>query len=268
MKRDVTQDSPVLFEVKDGVAIITLNRPAKLNSFNEAQHQALVRALDSVQSNPAVRCLLLTGAGRGFCAGQDLSDRNVAPGSAQVDLGETIGKYYNPLIKRLHDFDIPTICAVNGVAAGAGANLALAFDIVLAARSAKFVQVFSNIGLIPDSGGTYILPRNLGQARAMGLALLATPLPAQQAKDWGLIWDVYDDDGLYDAAFEMASKLAVRPTLGFKLTRKAIRQSFDNTLSEQLDLEQNWQQQAGFSQDYKEGVAAFMQKRKPSFKGK
>ena len=259
---------PILFEVKDGVGIITLNRPDKLNSFNEAQHDALVDALDKVEADPAIRCLLLTGAGRGFCAGQDLSDRNVAPGSAPVDLGQTIGKYYNPLIKRLHNSDIPTICAVNGVAAGAGANLALAFDIVLAARSAKFVQVFSNIGLIPDSGGTYILPRNLGQARAMGLALLAAPLKAEQAKEWGLIWDVYDDDALFDEAFNMAASLAGRPTLGFKLTRKAIRQSFDNTLDEQLALEQKWQQQAGFSEDYKEGVGAFMAKRKPVFKGK
>jgi 2-(1,2-epoxy-1,2-dihydrophenyl)acetyl-CoA isomerase len=261
-------EKPVLFEIKDGVGVITLNRPDKLNSFNEDQHKALKAALDIVETDPEIRCLLLTGAGRGFCAGQDLSDRNVAPGSAPVDLGETIGTYYNPLIKRLHNSEIPTICAVNGVAAGAGANLALAFDIVLAARSAKFVQVFSNIGLIPDSGGTYILPRNLGQARAMGLALLATPLKAEQAKEWGLIWDIVDDDNLFDEAFAMASSLAKRPTLGFKLTRKAIRQSFDNTLDEQLALEQKWQQQAGFSHDYKEGVGAFMAKRKPVFKGK
>ena len=260
-------EETVLFEAKDGVGIITLNRPDKLNSFNEVQHKALAKALDTVESDPSIRCLLLTGAGRGFCAGQDLSDRNVAPGSASVDLGETIGTYYNPLIKRLHNSDIPTICAVNGVAAGAGANLALAFDIVLAARSAKFVQVFSNIGLIPDSGGTYILPRNLGQARAMGLALLATPLKAEQAKEWGLIWDVHDDDILYGEAFKMAASLANRPTLGFKLTRKAIRQSFDNPLAKQLELEQKWQQQAGFSHDYKEGVSAFMSKRKPEFKG-
>ncbi len=262
------EEKPVLFEVKDGVGIITLNRPEKLNSFNEAQHHALVDAMEKVEADPEIRCLLLTGAGRGFCAGQDLSDRNVAPGSAPVDLGETIGKFYNPLIKRLHASDIPTICAVNGVAAGAGANLALAFDIVLAARSAKFVQVFSNIGLIPDSGGTYILPRNLGQARAMGLALLASPLKAEQAKEWGLIWDVFDDETLFAEAFKMAASLAERPTLGFKLTRKAIRQSFDNDLDEQLALEQKWQQQAGFSEDYKEGVGAFMAKRKPVFKGK
>lgn len=261
-------EKPIIFEVKGGVGIITLNRPDKLNSFNEAQHHALVDAMDKVEANPKIRCLLLTGAGRGFCAGQDLSDRNVAPGSAPVDLGETIGRFYNPLIKRLHNSDIPTICAVNGVAAGAGANLALAFDIVLAARSAKFVQVFSNIGLIPDSGGTYILPRNLGQARAMGLALLATPLKAEQAKEWGMIWDVYDDDILFGEAFKMAASLACRPTLGFELTRKAIRQSFDNDLESQLALEQKLQQQAGFSYDYKEGVGAFMAKRKPVFKGK
>ncbi|MBL4870745.1 MAG: 2-(1,2-epoxy-1,2-dihydrophenyl)acetyl-CoA isomerase [Robiginitomaculum sp.] len=261
-------DNPILFSVKEGVGIITLNRPEKLNSFNEAQHIALGEALDKVEADATIRCLLLTGAGRGFCAGQDLSDRNVAPGSAPVDLGETIGRFYNPLIKRLHRSNIPTICAVNGVAAGAGANLALAFDIVLAARSAKFVQVFSNIGLIPDSGGTYILPRNIGQARAMGLALLATPLKAETAKDWGLIWDVYDDELLFDEAFKMAASLAKRPTLGFELTRKAIRQSFDNDLDTQLAYEQKWQQQAGFSEDYKEGVGAFMAKRKPAFKGK
>ena len=258
----------IVFEVDKGVGIITLNRPDKLNSFNEAQHDALKSALDRVEADPKIRCLLLTGAGRGFCAGQDLSDRNVAPGSEPVDLGHTIGTYYNPLIKRLHNSDIPTICAVNGVAAGAGANLALAFDVVLAARSAKFVQVFSNIGLIPDSGGTYILPRNIGQARAMGLALLATPLPAEKAKEWGLIWDVFDDDVLFEEAFKMASQLAQRPTLGFALTRKAIRQSFDNDLNGQLSLEQKWQQQAGYSEDYKEGVGAFMAKRKPNFIGK
>ncbi|PHR61012.1 MAG: 2-(1,2-epoxy-1,2-dihydrophenyl)acetyl-CoA isomerase [Robiginitomaculum sp.] len=261
-------DAPVLFETKNGVALITLNRPDKLNSFNVAQHIRLREILDVVESDPSIRCLLLTGAGRGFCAGQDLSDRDVSPGSAPVDLGETIATYYTPLIKRLHNSKIPTICAVNGVAAGAGANLALACDIVLAAKSAKFVQVFSNIGLIPDSGGTYILPRNVGQARAMGLALLATPLKAEQAKDWGLIWDVCEDDTLMNDAFKMAVSLADRPTLGFALTRKLIRQSFDNDIDTQLENERAAQQKAGFSADYKEGVSAFMNKRKPVFQGK
>lgn len=259
---------PIIYETKDAVGIITLNRPDKLNAFNEEQHIALNNALDEVENNPDIRCLLLTGAGRGFCAGQDLSDRNVSPGSKPVDLGHTIGTFYNPLIKRLYNSEIPTICAVNGVAAGAGANLALAFDIVLAARSAKFVQVFSNIGLIPDSGGTYILPRNIGQARALGLALLASPLSAKEAKEWGLIWDVFDDEVLFEKAFEMATNLAKRPTFGFKLTRKAIRQSFDNNINEQLELERIYQRQAGASDDYKEGVSAFMEKRTPKFTGK
>lgn len=261
------EDAPILLERKNGVAIITLNRPDRLNSFNVAQHTALQDALTAIETDNSIRCLLLTGAGRGFCAGQDLADRNVAPGSAPVDLGTTIAEFYTPLITRLHESNIPTICAVNGVAAGAGANLALAFDIVLAARSAKFVQVFSNIGLIPDSGGTYILPRNIGQARAMGLALLAAPLMAEDAKDWGLIWDVVDDDKLFETALSMAESLAKRPTLGFKLTRKAIRQSFTNTLDEQLELEREYQQTAGFSNDYKEGVRAFMSKTKPEFTG-
>ena len=262
-----TNQSTILYEKKNGVAIVTLNRPDKLNSFNEKMHQALVLTLDMVDADESVRCLLLTGNGRGFCAGQDLGDRNVAPGSEKTDLGATVGTYYNPLITRLHNSKIPTVCAVNGVAAGAGANIALACDIVIAASSAKFVEVFSNIGLLPDSGGTYHLPRHIGLARALGLSLLATPLEAKKARKWGLIWDVCDREVLMGEAMKLADNLASKPPIGLALNRAAIRASFNNTIAEQLELERLSMQKAGFTDDYAEAVSAFMEKRKPTFTG-
>ncbi|MCF6220001.1 MAG: 2-(1,2-epoxy-1,2-dihydrophenyl)acetyl-CoA isomerase PaaG [Robiginitomaculum sp.] len=260
--------STILYEKQNAVAIVTLNRPDKLNSFNEKMHQALALTLDMIDEDDSVRCLLITGSGRGFCAGQDLGDRNVSPGAKKVDLGETIGKYYNPLIKRLHKSKIPTVCAVNGVAAGAGVNIALACDIVIAADTAKFVEVFSNIGLLPDSGGTYHLPRHVGLARALGLSLLAAPLKAEKAKDWGLIWDVCAPGDLMDEALQLAENLASKPPVGMALNRAAIRASFNNTINKQLELERLSMQKAGFTDDYAEAVSAFMEKRKPTFTGK
>ncbi len=261
------EQSTVLYEKIDDIAIITLNRPDKLNSFNEKMHQALDLTLNMVDADENVRCLLLSGAGRGFCAGQDLGDRNVNAGGEKTDLGKTVGTYYNPLIKRLHHSKVPTVCAVNGVAAGAGANIALACDIVIAASNAKFVEVFSNIGLLPDSGGTYHLPRHIGLARALGLSLLATPLAAKKAKKWGLIWEVCDPTDLMDEAMKLAKNLASKPPLGLVLNRTAIRASLNNTLDEQLELERVSMQQAGFTDDYTEAVSAFMEKRTPTFTG-
>ncbi len=258
----------ILYEKCGGVAIVTLNRPDKLNAFTDDMHQALVLTLNIIDKDDSVRCLLLTGAGRGFCAGQDLGDRNVAPGAKKTDLGETVGKYYNPLIKRLHNSKIPTVCAVNGVAAGAGANIALACDIVIAADKAKFVEVFANIGLLPDSGGTYHLPRHIGLARALGLSLLATPLPAEKAKDWGLIWEVCAADALMEEAMKLAESLAAKPPVGLALNRAALRASLGNSINQQLELERLSMQKCGFTNDYAEAASAFMEKRKPVFTGK
>jgi len=257
----------ILYEMNGGIAKITLSRPERLNSFNEDMHKALAAALDKVDADNSARVILLTGAGRGFCAGQDLGDRNVAPGAERPDLGQTIGTFYNPLIRRLAASDIPTVCAVNGVAAGAGANIALACDIVIAASTAKFVEVFANIGLLPDSGGTYHLPRHIGQARALGLSLLAEPILAKKAKKWGLIWDVCAPDDLSEKSMDIAKALAAKPKIGLALNRKAIRASFNNTLDEQLELERSSMRAAGRSDDYAEGVRAFMEKRKPKFTG-
>jgi 2-(1,2-epoxy-1,2-dihydrophenyl)acetyl-CoA isomerase len=212
--------------------------------------------------------VLLTGAGRGFCAGQDLSERNVSPQAAPIDLSVSLGSNYNPLVRRLRALPKPIVCAVNGVAAGAGANIALACDIVIAARSASFVQSFSKLGLVPDSGGTYFLPRLIGGARAMGLALLSERLSAEEAQRWGLIWKTVDDARLMDEAAAIARTLATGPTRGYGLIKKAMHASAGNSLDAQLDLERDLQREAGFSEDYREGVAAFLQKRKPSYKGK
>jgi 2-(1,2-epoxy-1,2-dihydrophenyl)acetyl-CoA isomerase len=258
----------VLLEITDGVATITLSRPDKLNAFNEAMHRELAQALDRVEADAAIRAVLLTGAGRGFCAGQDLGDRMVGEGDAPPDLGATLDRLYNPLIRRICRLERPVVCAVNGVAAGAGANLALHCDIVLAARSAQFIEPFCRLGLVPDAGGTYVLPRLVGAARARGLALLGEPLPAERAEAWGLIWRVVDDDRLLDEATALARHLATQATTGLGLIKRALFASATNSLDAQLDLERDLQREAGRTEDYREGVAAFMAKRPPRFRGR
>ncbi len=257
----------ILLDLALGVATITLNRPDKLNAFNEAMHAELGQALDRIEADGTVRAVLLTGAGRAFCAGQDLGDRVMGEGDAPPDLGDTLDRLYNPLVRRLHRLERPVIAAVNGVAAGAGANLALGCDLVLAARSARFIQAFCKLGLVPDSGGTYVLPRLVGAARAMGLALLGESLPAEQAAAWGLIWRVVDDDQLSGEAVKLARQLATQPTKGLGLIKRALNASAANTLDEQLDLERDLQKEAGRTEDYREGVRAFLDKRPPKFRG-
>jgi len=258
----------ILFDVEHGFARLTLNRPDRLNSFTVEMHGEVADALTRAERDDAIRALLLTGAGRGFCAGQDLSDRAVAPGADGLDLGESLENRYNPLIKRLVNLPKPVICAVNGVAAGAGANIAFAADIVLAAKSARFIQSFSNIGLVPDSGGTWILPRLAGHARALGLALTGEPLSAEKAESWGLIWRVVEDDQLKSESEKLASRLAMGPTRGLAAIKLAMRQSWQSDLGAQLDLERDLQRDLGRSADYKEGVAAFTEKRTPKFSGR
>ena len=258
----------VLVALEAGVLRVTLNRPEKLNAFNPQMHQELRAALQRAANEAEVRCVLLTGAGRAFSAGQDLSERDVSAGAAPIDLSVSLGSHYNPLVRRLRELPKPIVCAVNGVAAGAGANLALACDLVLAARSASFIQAFSRIGLVPDSGGTWFLPRLVGPARAMGLALLAGKLSAEDAAAWGLVWKVLDDAKLMEAALELSKTLAEGPTKGYGLTKKALNASFSNSLDAQLELERDLQREAGHSEDYREGVTAFKEKRAPRFKGK
>jgi 2-(1,2-epoxy-1,2-dihydrophenyl)acetyl-CoA isomerase len=259
--------SPILVSQEAGVLTVTLNRPDKLNAFNPDMHQLLRKALERARDEAEVRAVLLTGAGRGFCAGQDLSERNVSV-ETPLDLSVSLGSYYNPLVRRMRELPKPIVCAVNGVAAGAGANIALACDLVIAARSASFVQSFARLGLVPDSGGTWFLPRLLGSARATGLALLGDKLSAEQAEQWGLIWRVVEDDKLLKEAMELAQVLAEGPTKGYGLVKKALNAAWGNSLDAQLDLERDLQREAGLTHDYREGVAAFMQKRKPQYKGK
>ncbi|GAM99053.1 enoyl-CoA hydratase [alpha proteobacterium U9-1i] len=255
----------ILFDVASGVAKLTLNRPDRLNSFTVQMHDEIKQALDTMQG---ARVLVITGAGRGFCAGQDLSDRAVAPDAAKTpDLGESLEFRYNPLVRRITSLEMPVICAVNGVAAGAGANIAFAADIVIAAKSAKFIQSFANIGLIPDSGGTWSLPRLAGLPRALGLALTGEPLPAEKAEAWGLIWKCVEDADLAAATDALAVKFANAPTKGLAATKKLIRESGAYSLSEQLEQERDWQRALGKTDDYREGVAAFLEKRTPKFTG-
>ncbi len=256
----------IQFELSDGVAKLTLNRPERLNSFTVQMHQEVADALDQTQ-NGGGRCLLITGAGRGFCAGQDLSDRAVAPSGDAVDLGHSVDSYYNPLVRRLVNLPMPVIAAVNGVAAGAGANIALACDIVLAARSAKFIQSFAAIGLIPDTGGTWILPRLIGMQRAMGLALTGEPILADKAEAWGMIWKTFDDDELDAQATSMAERFAAGPTLGLAETKKRLRAAMLNDLDAELDAERDAMRMLGNTADYAEGVDAFANKRRPIFTG-
>ena len=255
------------FSITEGVAVLTLNRPDSLNSFNTQMHAEVRSALKEVKKDSSVRCLLLTGNGRGFCAGQDLSDRNVAPGAEAPNLGESIEKNYSPLLRTIRSLEMPVICAVNGVAAGAGANIAFACDIVLAAKSASFIQAFCKIGLVPDCGGTWSLPRLVGPARAMALSMLGDKISAEQAEQWGMIWKSVENDSLMDEAMAMAKHFATQPTKGLALIKRAIQASATNTFDEQLDLERDLQTLAGRTEDYREGVAAFMEKRQPVFKG-
>jgi 2-(1,2-epoxy-1,2-dihydrophenyl)acetyl-CoA isomerase len=258
----------ILFEINAGVARLTLNRPDRLNSFNVQMHQEVREALTQVAASKEARVLVFSGAGRGFCAGQDLGDRAVAPGGQGVDLGESIENYYKPLVLALRNLPLPVIGAINGVAAGAGANLALACDLVIATRSASFVQAFSKLGLVPDSGGTWFLPRLLGNARAMGLAMLGDKLSAEQAAQWGLIWRCVEDAEFKSTVDQLATQLAAAPTKGLARTKQAIYESWNQTLEQQLDLERDLQRELGRSQDYAEGVAAFTEKRTPKFTGR
>ena len=254
----------ILVERRAGYRRITLNRPERLNALNIEMAEALVAALAAAEADPACRALVLTGMGRGFCAGQDLNeivDMPVAESPALID-------HYNPLIRRLAASPLPIVCAVNGVAAGAGANLALTCDIVLAARSASFVQAFARIGLIPDCGGTWFLPRLVGIARARALALLAEPLPAETAADWGLIWRAIDDDRLLPEAEALAERLAAGPTVAYGLMKRAFNAAASNDLARQLDLERDLQSEAAAAPDHAEGVRAFLEKRPASFAGK
>ena len=257
----------VLVSQEAGVTRLTLNRPDKLNSFTRAMHAELREALTAARSDPACRAIVLTGAGRAFSAGQDLADTGAASGG-RMDAGKMLEEAYNPLIELMTTLEKPIIAAVNGVAAGAAANIALACDLVFAARSATFLQAFARIGLIPDAGGTWVLPRLVGPARARGLAMLAEPLPAAQAEAWGLIWKCVDDDKLEAEVSAVAAKLATAATYGLGLTKQAIAASSTNTLAQQLDLERDLQRLAGASPDAKEGITAFLEKRAPNYTGK
>lgn len=260
--------STILFDQADGVATITLNRPERLNAFTDDMHAEIRAALDDIEQDAEIRALLITGSGRGFCAGQDLAEPVMSHPGGEFDVGATLEQNYNPLLKRLRGLRMPVVCAVNGVAAGAGCNLALACDIVIAARSASFIQAFCRIALIPDAGGTYTLPRLVGTARAMGAALTGEPVDAERAAAWGMIWKCVDDDKLAGEARSLAGRLAGQATRALALTRQAIHASAGNDFDTQLALEATLQREAAHSADFREGVAAFMEKRAPRFSGR
>jgi 2-(1,2-epoxy-1,2-dihydrophenyl)acetyl-CoA isomerase len=260
-------DPSILVDCRTGYRVVTLNQPDRLNAFNEAMLLALRQAIDEAEGDVSCRALMITGAGRGFCAGQDLNDRIAKPGETVV-LGATQEAHYNPLVRKLRALPFPVVAAVNGAAAGAGCSIALACDIVLAARSASFVQAFARVGLVPDSGGSWFLPRLIGDARARALALLAEPLPAEKAEDWGLIWKCVDDTSLVAEAQKLCEHFASAPTQGLALIKRALNASASNTLDAQLDLERDLQRAASLTPDYAEGVRAFMEKRKPNFTGR
>lgn len=258
----------ISFTVDAGIARLTLNRPDKLNSFTGAMHAELRTALDQVQSDKNIRVLVLTGAGRAFCAGQDLADPDMQKIDGKMpDIGNLVEANYKPLILRLQNLRVPTIAAVNGIAAGAGASVALACDLVVASKSASFLQAFSKIGLIPDTGGTWFLPQRIGMARAMGLALLADKLPAEKAAEWGLIWSCVEDGEFAGAVDALAKQLSTAPTKALVRTRQAMHAAPGHTLEQQLSMEGGFMRELGWSPDYAEGVAAFMEKRAPKFTG-
>jgi 2-(1,2-epoxy-1,2-dihydrophenyl)acetyl-CoA isomerase len=257
----------ILFELENNIARLTLNRPDKLNSFNETMHLEVREALNQVKANGA-RVLLITGAGRAFCAGQDLSDRQTKPGESSVDLGESIEKYYAPLVRTLRALPLPVVAGVNGVAAGAGVSLALACDLVISTKSASFIQSFAKLGLIPDTGGTFFLPRLVGPARALGMAMLGDRLPAEQAAAWGLIWRCVEDEAFAGTVEQLVHTLANAPTKGLAYTKAAINKSAGNSLDQQLDLERDYMRELGYSNDFREGATAFLEKRPPKFTGR
>ena len=261
--------SLIQFDVRDGLARLTLNRPDKMNSFNADMHAEVRDALDSIQTNAAVRVLVITGAGRGFCAGQDLADAEVrfTPGETPPDLGDVVERHYKPLVMRLSQLRVPTIAAVNGIAAGAGASLALACDMVVATQSASFVLPFSNIGLIPYTGCSWHLPQRIGQARAMGLALTGKKLLATQAAEWGMIWEAVEDAAFATTVDTLAAKLSTMPTKALVRTRQAMQLANTHTFEEHLSYEGTLMRELGKSADYVEGVSAFLEKRAPKFTG-
>ncbi|MCB0309815.1 MAG: 2-(1,2-epoxy-1,2-dihydrophenyl)acetyl-CoA isomerase [Bdellovibrionales bacterium] len=265
--RELMSSQLILVNIKSGVAEVTLNRPDKLNSLTHQMSEELLKALQDISQDKKIRSILLCGAGRAFCAGQDLKEVSPARDGSLADFKEIVLKNYNPIITLIREIEVPVVCAVQGVAAGAGANLALACDFVLASTRAKFVQSFANVGLIPDSGGTFFLPRLIGLARATALAMLAEEISAESAEQIGLIYQVCDHEKLMDKARQLAVRLASAPTKGLALTKRLLNQSFSNSLVDQLVLEADYQGEAGRSDDYREGVSAFLQKRPAVFKG-
>jgi 2-(1,2-epoxy-1,2-dihydrophenyl)acetyl-CoA isomerase len=263
----VASEAVVRVERRDGWRLVTLNRPDKINAFNEAMHRALAAALVEAENDPDCRAILLTGAGRGFCAGQDLGDRRFSE-DVTPDLGATVDAFYNPLVRKLRALPMPVVCAVHGVAAGAGANIALACDIVVAGRSAKFVQAFSKIGLVPDSGGTFFLPRLIGDGRARAAMMLAETIDGATAESWGMIWKAVEDDRVLAEAEALTARLATQPTQAHALLKQALTASAENGLDAQLDRERDLQREAGRTPDYREGVRAFLEKRAPNFTGR